>query len=80
MYLMMVLFLKLMLINLDFIKIEEIEFIENLIKDYGFDNSKNSIWYKLRRYYYNNKEDSEITDLINRISNNLNKEPFESNL
>ena len=31
------------------IKIEEIEFIENLIKDYGFDNSKNSIWYKLSK-------------------------------
>ena len=55
------------------IKIEEIEFIQNLIFDYGHDWSKNSIWYKMHRYFNENKKQDDIKDLISKIYNILNK-------
>lgn len=55
------------------IKIEEIEFLQNLILDYGENWTKNSIWYKIRKYYNENKKQDSIVDLIDEINNNLNK-------
>ena len=59
--------------NFRLIKIEEIEFLQNLIFDYGGNWSKNSIWYKIHQYFNKNKKYDEINDLINEIYVNLNK-------
>ena len=59
--------------NFRLIKIEEIEFLQNLILDYGGNWSKNSIWYKIHQYFNENKKHDEIYSLISEISNNLNK-------
>ena len=59
--------------NFRLIKIEEIEFLQNLIFDYGENWSKNSIWYKIHQYYNENKKHNEICALINEINVNLNK-------
>ena len=59
--------------NFRLIKIEEIEFLQNLILDYGENWTKNSIWYKIHQYYNENKKQDSITDLIDEINNNLNK-------
>ena len=59
--------------NFRLIKIEEIEFLQNLIFDYGRNWSKNSIWYKIHQYYNENKKHNEISVLINEINANLNK-------
>ena len=55
------------------IKIEEVEFIQNLIFDYGGNWSKNSIWYKMHQYFNENKKQDNIQDLISEIHDNLNK-------
>ena len=55
------------------IKIEEIEFLQNLILDYGGNWSKNSIWHKIHQYFNENKKHDKINSLISKISNNLNK-------
>ena len=59
--------------NFRLIKIEEIEFLQNLILDYGGNWSKNSIWYKIHQYFNENKKHDEINSLISEICNNLNK-------
>ena len=59
--------------NFRLIKIEEIEFLQNLILDYGKNWGKNSIWYKIHQYFNKNKKHNEINSLISEISNNLNK-------
>ena len=59
--------------NFRLIKIEEIEYLQNLILDYGGNWSKNSIWYKIHQYFNENKKHDEINSLISEISNNLNK-------
>jgi len=59
--------------NFRLIKIEEIEFLQNLILDYGGNWTKNSIWYKIHKYFNENKKQDSITDLIDEIKNNLNK-------
>ena len=58
--------------NFRLIKIEEIEFLQNLIFDYGGNWSKNSIWHKIHQYYNENKKHDEISALINEINVNLN--------
>ena len=55
------------------VRIEEVEFIQNLIFDYGGNWSKNSIWYKMHQYFNENKKQEDIQDLINEIHDNLNK-------
>ena len=42
--------------NFHLIKIEEIEFLQNLIFDYGENWTKNSIWHKLHQFYNQNKK------------------------
>ena len=59
--------------NFRLIKIEEIEFLQNLIFEYGRNWTKNSIWYKLHQYFNENKKHDEITSLIEEIIDNLNK-------
>ena len=59
--------------NFRVIKIEEIEFLQNLILDYGGNWCKNSIWHKIHKYFNENKKQDDINDLINEINNNLNK-------
>ena len=59
--------------NFRVIKIEEIEFLQNLILDYGVNWCKNSIWYKIHKYFNKNKKQKDINDLINEINSNLNK-------
>ena len=59
--------------NFRVIKIEEIEFLQNLILDYGVNWCKNSIWYKIHKYFNENKKQKDINDLINEINSNLNK-------
>ena len=59
--------------NFRLIKIEEIEFLQNLIFEYGRNWIKNSIWYKLHQYFNENKKHDEITSLIEEIIDNLNK-------
>jgi hypothetical protein len=59
--------------NFRVIKIEEIEFLQNLILDYGGNWCKNSIWYKIHKYFNENKKQNDINDLINEINSNLNK-------
>ena len=59
--------------NFCVIKIEEIEFLQNLILDYGVNWCKNSIWYKIHKYFNENKKQKDINDLINEINSNLNK-------
>ena len=46
--------------NFRLIKIEEIEFLQNLILDYGENWNKNSIWYKIHQYFNENKKHDEI--------------------
>ena len=59
--------------NFRVIKIEEIEFLQNLILDYGGNWCKNSIWYKIHKQFNENKKQEDIDDLINKINDNLNK-------
>ncbi|WP_295614818.1 transposase, partial [uncultured Methanobrevibacter sp.] len=59
--------------NFRVIKIEEIEFLQNLILDYGGNWCKNSIWYKIHKQFNENKKQEDIDDLINEINDNLNK-------
>ena len=59
--------------NFRLIKIEEIEFLENIILNYGQNWSKNSTWHKLNRYYNRNKKENSIIDLISKINEILNK-------
>ena len=59
--------------NFRLIKIEENEYLQSLILDYGGNWSKNSIWYKIHQYFNENKKHDEINSLISEISNNLNK-------
>ena len=59
--------------NFRLIKIEEIEFLQNLIFDYGGNWCKNSIWYKIHRHINENKKQEDIIDLIDEIYDNLNK-------
>ena len=59
--------------NFRVIKIEEIEFLQNLIFDYGGNWCKNSIWYKIHKQFNENKKQEDIDDLINEINDNLNK-------
>ena len=59
--------------NFRVIKIEEIEFLQNLILDYGGNWCKNSIWYKIHKQFNENKKQEDIHDLINEINDNLNK-------
>ena len=59
--------------NFRLIKIEEIEFLQNLILDYGGNWTKNSIWYKIHKYFNENKKQESIADLIDEVNNNLNK-------
>ena len=59
--------------NFRLIKIEEIEFLQNLIFDYGGNWSKNSIWYKIHQHYNENKKHNDISSLISEINDNLNK-------
>ena len=58
--------------NFRLIKIEEIEFLQNLIFDYGENWSKNSIWYKIHQYFNKNKKHNDISTLIKKINGNLN--------
>ena len=50
--------------NFRLIKIEEIEFLQNLIFDYGKNWTKNSIWYKLHQFYNQTKKQDDIKELI----------------
>lgn len=59
--------------NFRVIKIEEIEFLQNLILDYGGNWCKNSIWYKIHKQFNENKKQEDIHHLINEINENLNK-------
>ena len=59
--------------NFRLIKIEEIEFLQNLILDYGGNWCKNSIWHKIHKQFNENKKQEDIDDLINKINDNLNK-------
>ena len=59
--------------NFRLIKIEEIEFLQNLIFDYGRNWCKNSIWYKIHQHINVNKKQEDIIDLIDEIHENLNK-------
>lgn len=59
--------------NFRLIKIEEIEFLQNLIFNYGENWTKNSIWHKLHQYYNQNIKQDDINELIDEIKNNLNK-------
>ena len=47
--------------------------MQNLILDYGVNWCKNSIWYKIHKYFNENKKQKDINDLINEINSNLNK-------
>ena len=53
--------------NFRLIKIEEIEFLQNLILNYGMDRCKNSIWYKIHKYFNKNKKQEDIDELISEI-------------
>ena len=59
--------------NFRVIRINEIEFLQNLILDYSGNWCKNSIWYKIHKYFNENKKQKDISNLINEINNNLNK-------
>jgi len=48
--------------NFRLIKIEEIEFLQNLILNYGMDRCKNSIWYKIHKYFNKNKKQEDIVN------------------
>ena len=63
--------------NFRLIKIEEIEFLEDLIKTHGGNFSKNGIWFKLNKYYLKNSNDEEINDLITEINSICNKEAIK---
>ena len=54
------------------IKIEEIEYLQNLIFDYGGNWSKNTIGIKSTNNNENKKHD-KISSLISEINDNLNK-------
>ena len=59
--------------NFHLIRIEEIEYLQELILLYGQNWTKNSIWFKLHNYYNNNEEKPEIQEIINKIKTNLKK-------
>ena len=59
--------------NFHLIRIEEIEYLQELILQYGQNWTKNSIWFKLHNYYNNNEEKPEIPEIINKIKTNLKK-------
>ena len=59
--------------NFHLIKIEEIEFLQNLILNYGENWCKNSIWYKIHQHINKNKKQYDIINLIDEIYDNLNK-------
>ena len=59
--------------NFRFIKIEEIEFLQNIILNHGINWSKNGICHKLHQYYNKNKEQEQIKELCKNINENLNK-------
>ena len=59
--------------NFNLIKIEEINFLEKLIKKYSDKKSKNSTWFKLRKYIQKGKSCLDLKPLVDKIDENLNK-------
>lgn len=57
--------------NFRVIHVEEVEFLKDLILEYGENWCKNSTWYKLHQYYNEYKQKSSIIDLIGEIDDNL---------
>ena len=55
------------------LSIEQLEYLLDLIYDLSFDNSKNSKWFQLRKYFFSDKLPEELVDLVEEIDNNLNQ-------
>lgn len=55
------------------LKYEQLCYLENLIKKYGKSKGKQSIWKKLRKYFYHGELDDKLVDLVEEIYKKLNK-------
>ena len=55
------------------LSIGQLEYLLDLIYDLSFDNSKNSKWFQLRKYFFSDKLPEELVDLVEEIDNNLNQ-------
>ena len=54
------------------VKLESLIYLLDLIYDLSFDNSKNSKWYKLRKFFFKDKLPKDMVDLVEEIDKNLN--------
>lgn len=55
------------------LKYEQLCYLEDLIKKYGKSKGKQSIWKKLRKYFYRGELDDKLVDLVEEIYKKLNK-------
>lgn len=54
------------------LKYEQLCYLEDLIKKYGKSKGKQSIWKRLRKYFYYNELDDKLVDLVEEIYKKLN--------
>ncbi len=59
------------------IRIEEVKFLRELILTYCEDSGKNGVWFKLHKYFHENKKYTFITPLIDEIKDNLRANPLK---
>ena len=59
------------------IRIEEVKFLRELILTYCEDSGKNGVWFKLHKYFHENKKYTSITRLIDEIKDNLRANPLK---
>ena len=55
------------------LKYEQLCYLEDLMKKYGKSKGKQSIWKKLKKFFYNKELNDKIADLVEEIYKNLNK-------
>ena len=55
------------------LSIAQLEYLLDLIYDLSFENSKNSKWSQLRKFFFSNKLPEDLVELVEEIYNNLNQ-------
>ena len=55
------------------LSIGQIIYLEDLIYDYSFDKSKQTIWHKIKRFFFMDELPEDMIDLIDEIHHNLNE-------
>ena len=59
--------------NLEVLSIGQILYLEDLIYDYSFDKSRQTIWVKIKRFFFMDELPEDMIDLIDEIYHNLNE-------